>query len=187
MKLCKAADAQGTFVSVHLIKVSTKYRFVLLKIWEEPFETYWAIYPHNSEGSLLNMGFAYNRFHCNANRSISTAIIVILQWYSLYYTITADARCNNVYEQCRLLLADWYIWPLWLHSVWCFLDLFLQGKTLFSYWTMNKNALKRIKSCLLRDKIRNKKAVRLPAVVLLSSEPRVVSDKVKLCSWPTVT
>ena len=58
VKLCKAADAQGTFVSVHLIMVSTKYRFVLLKIWEEPFETYWAIYPHNSEGSLLNMGFA---------------------------------------------------------------------------------------------------------------------------------
>ena len=52
---------------------------------------------------------------------------------------------------------------------------------------LNKNALSSVESCLLGGKIRNKEAIRLPAVVLLSFEPRAASEKVKLGSRPTVT
>ena len=51
----------------------------------------------------------------------------------------------------------------------------------------NKNALSSVESHLLGDNIRHEEAVRPGAVVLLSSEPRTASEKVKLCSQYTVT
>ena len=52
---------------------------------------------------------------------------------------------------------------------------------------LNKNALSSVESRLLGDTIRNEGAIRPRAVVLLSSEPRGASEKVELCSPPTVT
>ena len=43
----------------------------------------------------------------------------------------------------------------------------------------NKNALSSVESHLLGDNIRNEEAIRPRAVVLLSSEPRAASEKVK--------
>ena len=51
----------------------------------------------------------------------------------------------------------------------------------------NKNALSSVESHLLEDNIRNEEAIRPGAVVLLSSEPRAASEKVKLCSQYSVT
>ena len=52
----------------------------------------------------------------------------------------------------------------------------------------NKNVLSGVESHLLGDKIiRHEEVIRPLAVVLLSSEPHAVSEKVKLCSRPTVT
>ena len=52
---------------------------------------------------------------------------------------------------------------------------------------LNKNALSSVESRLLGDTIRNEEAIRPRAVVLLSSEPRGASEKVELCSLPTMT
>ena len=52
---------------------------------------------------------------------------------------------------------------------------------------INKNALISVESRPLGDRIRNNEAIRPRAIVLLSSEPRAASEKVKLCSRPTVT
>ena len=52
----------------------------------------------------------------------------------------------------------------------------------------NKNALSSVESGLLGDKIiGNEEVIRPQAVILLSSEPHAPSEKVKLCSRPTVT
>ena len=51
---------------------------------------------------------------------------------------------------------------------------------------INKNALSS-ESRLLGEKIRNEEAIKRQAVILLSSEPCAASEKVKLCSQPTVT
>ena len=52
---------------------------------------------------------------------------------------------------------------------------------------VKQNAVSSVKSRLLGDRIRNEEAIRPRAVVLLSSEPGAASEKVKLCSRPTVT
>ena len=61
------------------------------------------------------------------------------------------------------------------------------GARLVQKMRLNKNALSSVESRLLGDKIRNEEAIRPRAVVLLSSEPRGASEKVELCSPPTVT
>ena len=48
----------------------------------------------------------------------------------------------------------------------------------------NKNALNRVEAHLLGDKLGSGEAIRKQAIVLLSPEPRAVSEKVKLCSRP---
>ena len=61
------------------------------------------------------------------------------------------------------------------------------GARLVQKMRLNKNALSSVESRLLGDKIRNEEAIRPRAVVLLFSEPRGASEKVELCSPPTVT
>ena len=51
----------------------------------------------------------------------------------------------------------------------------------------NKDALSSVESRLLGYKIRSEEAIRPRAVVLLSSESRAASEKVKSCFRPTVT
>ena len=60
------------------------------------------------------------------------------------------------------------------------------GAGLVQKMRLNKNALSSVESRLLGDKIRNEEAIRPQAVVLVSSEPRGASEKVELCSPPTV-
>ena len=60
-------------------------------------------------------------------------------------------------------------------------------KTMWSF-NSNKKALSSVESCVLGDKIiGHEEVIRPLVVVLLSSEPHAVSEKVKLCSRPTVT
>ena len=57
-------------------------------------------------------------------------------------------------------------------------------------WSFNSNkkALSSVESCVLGDKIiGHEEVIRPLVVVLLSSEPHAVSEKVKLCSRPAVT
>ena len=61
------------------------------------------------------------------------------------------------------------------------------GAGLVQKMRLNKNALSSVESRLLGGKITNEEAIRPRAVVLLSSEPRGASEKVELCSPPTVT
>ena len=61
------------------------------------------------------------------------------------------------------------------------------GAGLLQKTRLNKNALNSVESRLLEDTIRNEEVIRPRAVVLLSSEPRGASEKVELCSPPTVT